>query len=250
MIQIVKKNDEIIKHLQKDRRVNLNALSYLTYKEDADVYIYGGDVTNGVIIGPSKQNFFFLATQNRDFLDMFWESLPAGHKMFSGAPQPTFDIITKGRAPVWQTPCKTFIYDGVSQITDRSLDLIIEPLTVKDAEEVDDYYTYRSEGSVNRLRESIEKMDSSCVRIDGRLAAWCLIHAEDGSMGPLYTKQEFRGRGLGEVVAARLMKIMVAKNMTPYVQIAEDNTESLALIKKLGGMEYSHDCVWFGLNKA
>ena len=247
MVQIVKKNDEIIKHLQEDRRVNLNVLSYLTHKEDADVYIYGDDVSNGVIVGPPGQNFFFLATYNKDFLNEFWESLPAGHKMFSGAPKPAFDILAEGKEPVWQTLCKTLIYDGVSQIAGSPF--ITESLAAKDAQEVDDYYTYRSEGSIDRILESIEKMDSSCIRLDGRLASWCLVHAEDGSLGPLYTKKEFRGRGLGEAVAARLMKLLVAKNMTPYVQIAEDNIASLALVKKLGGMEYSHDCMWFGLNK-
>jgi len=250
MIQVVKQNDSIVKYLQKDRRVNLNVLSYLAYNMDADVYIYNDNAENGVIVGTGQWSFFFAATQNEEFLNAFWEFLPAGHKMFSGASRPVFDIMTATRKPVWQMPCKTFIYDGVTPIPDATSSFILETLTADDAEEIDKYYTYRSEGSVNRLRESIEKRDSTCIRIDGQLASWCLVHAEDGSLGPLYTKEEFRGRGLAEAATAHLMKQLVAKNMTPYAQIAEDNAPSLALMAKFGGMEYSHTCVWFGLEKS
>jgi len=250
MIQIVKKNDDIIKFLQRDRCINHNALSYLTYNEDADVYIYDGDTENGVIIGTGGWSFFFLATHNRNFLEYFWKSLPIGHKMFSSVPATTFDIFAKGRNTVWQTPCEVYFYDGVSQIVQSRTNYTIEPLAITDAEEIDLYYTYRSEGSVNRLRESIRNLPSACIRIDGNLAAWCLLHSEDGSLGPLFTKPMFRGKGLAETVATNLMKQLVAKNMIPYVQIAKDNVPSLALIKQLGCMEYSHECIWFGLDKS
>ena len=256
MIQIVKQNNEIIQYLQRDRCVNLNVLSYLAYNKDADVYIYGDNIENGIITSSASWRFHFLATYNRDFLKAFWEFLPAGHKMFSGVAKPIADIMIEGKEPVWQSPCKVFIYKGGAQIVENTSDYLIEPLTVNDAEEVDKYYTYRSEGSVKRLRESIEKMDSACIRLglDDCLASWCLVHAEDGSLGPLYTKEEFRGKGMGEALAVHLIKKLVTKNMTPYAQIADDNAPSLALIKKLEdkgiGMGFSHDCVWFGLDKS
>jgi len=239
--------DNIIKYLQKDRCINLNALSYLKY--DADVYIYNDDIENGVVIGAQRQNFFFLATCNKGFLDEFWKYLTAGHKMFSGVPKSIADVMLAGREPVWHSPCKVFIHNG-TPIFEPSPDFIIERLTLDDAEEVDEYYTYKSDSSINRIRESIGKADSVCIRIDGTLAAWCLVHMEDGSLGPLYTKAEFRGRGLAEAVATRLMRQLADKDMPIYVQIADDNVASLALIKKIDGLEFSHDCVWFGLDKS
>ena len=247
-MQIVKQNNEIIEFLQRDRRVNLNALSYLAYNPDADVYIYGC-AANGVIIGVEGRSFFFAAKYNRNLFDAFWESLSPGHKIFSGVPISVADMMLEGREPIWQSPCKVFFYNGEIQIADSSLKLEIGNLTAEDAEEVDEYYTYRSESSVRRLRESIEMMDSACIRIDGRLASWCLVHAEDGSLGPLYTKEEFRGKGLAEAVVTHLIKKLAAKNVTAYAQIVEDNAPSLALIKKLGCFDYSHDCLWFGLDK-
>jgi GNAT superfamily N-acetyltransferase len=256
MIQIIKQNDEIIKYLQGDRRVNFNVLSYLTCDKEANVFIYGGNIENGIIAGNASSRLHFIATYNRDFLKAYWKLLPAGHKIFSGVPKPIADIFIEDKEPVWQSLCKVFIYDGITQFAESASDFAIEPLTADDAEEVDKYYTYRSKSSIRRLRESIEKMDSACIRLDldGRPAycpaSWCLVHAEDGSLGPLYTKEEFRGKGMGKALAVHLAKKLISKNMTPYAQIADDNALSLALIKKLGGMDFSHDCLWFGLDKS
>lgn len=249
-MQIVKQNNDIVKYLQKDRHVNHNILSYFAYNTDAHVYIYDRIAENGVIVGNEKQNFFFMTTCNRDFMEAFWESLPPGHKVFSGVPKPAADVMTAMIEPVWGGPCKTFVYDGKTQIADSPCGFAIEPLTPGDAEEVDKYYTYRSESSAKRLRESIQIMDSACIRIDGQLASWCLVHAEDGTLGPLFTKPEHRGKGMGEALVRHLIKIIVAKNIIPIAQIAESNTPSLALIEKLGFMGFSHYCTWFGLDKS
>ena len=249
MMEIIKQNNEVIKHLQAAGSANFNVLAFLAYDSDADVYTYGGDIANGVIVGDADRDFFYLATHNRDFLEEFWQFLPSGHKVFSGVPTSIANILTEGKKIVWQSPCKVFVYDGVTPIADFKTDFEIKPLTPEDAEDVDNHYTYQHEGSIDELRESIQKMDSACIRIDGRLASWCLVHVRDGSLGPLYTKKEFRGRGLAEAVAAHLLKTLVAKNQIPYAQIVDDNAPSLALIKKLGGMDYVYDCLWFGLNK-
>ena len=92
-------------------------------------------------------------------------------------------------------------------------------------------------------------MDSSCVRIEGELAAWCLVHSDDGTLGPLFTKEKFRRQGLAELVSADLINKLVAKDIIPYLHIVEDNDPSLRLITKLEGMRHTHDCLWFGVVK-
>ncbi|MCL2572995.1 MAG: GNAT family N-acetyltransferase [Defluviitaleaceae bacterium] len=246
MVQILKKNENVIKYLEKTKNANLNILAFLVFDSDADVYICNDDITNGVIVGSQSRNFFYVDTHNKDFFDEFLKMIPSGHKLFSGVAQDVADSILVDKETVWQTPCKVFVHNGLMQLSPNS-DFAIEKLTEADAKEVDEYYTYRSEGSVERLRKDIRLMDSACIRVDSTLAAWCLVHAEDCSMGPLYTKEEFRGRGLGLATACDVAKKMIAKGMKPHAQIASDNIASLALINKLEGMEYSHDCVWFGL---
>jgi len=244
---IIKQNNDIVKYLQRDN-INLNAFSYLNYDKNADVYLYDNDINNGVIVGNEEQDFFFLVTDRISFLEEFWGSLSEGHKCFSAVEKSIASIFTKDKKIEWQSPCQVYALSGEFEYIEN-LDYKDESLNVDDAVEVDEYYTYRDEDSVNRIRESIEIYDSSCIKIDGELAAWCLVHAEDGSMGPLFVKEEFRGLGLAKTVSERLINKLIAKNIIPYVQIVESNNPSLSLIKKISGMVYSHDCMWFGINK-
>jgi len=244
---IIKQNDDVIKYLQKDN-INLNALNYLSYAKNADVYIYNNDINNGVIIGNKEQDFFYLATNNVDFLKEFWDNLSAGHKCFTGVEKSIADVFVKDKKIVWQSPCQVYALLGEFECIEN-LNYKSESLITDDAVEVDKYYTFRDDDSVNSIRESIELCDSSCIRISGELAAWCLVHAEDGSMGPLFVKESYRGLGLAKIVSERLIGKLITKNITPYLHINETNNPSLSLIKKISGMAYSHDCVWFGIDK-
>jgi len=248
MIQTVKSTKAVIEYLERDIYVNLNCLYFLRNFGDADVYLYNGDVENGLILGTEEQNFFYLSTYDPGFLDEFWESLRPGHKCFSGVPKPITDIFLKGKQIVWDNPCKGYALKGAyKKIEDARY--AIDCLTAADAEEVNEYYTFKSEDSLEHIMESITLRDSSCVRINGRLAAWCAVHPEDNSMGPLYTKEEYRGLGLAALVTTRLMGKLIAKGFIPYIQIVEGNTVSEHVAGKISGMEYTHGCIWFGIDK-
>ena len=248
MISIGKQTQAVKEYLERDYYSNLNALCYLKNFGDADVYLYNDDIENGLIVGDEEQDFFYLCTYDPGFLGEFWGMLPPGHKCFSGVPKPIADVFFKDKRIVWDNPCKGYALKGeyVPVVNARYVE---DTLTAADAEEVNEYYTFKSEDSLEHIRESITQRDSSCVRIGGRLAAWCAVHPEDSSMGPLFTKEEFRGLGLAALVTSRLMWKLIAKNCLPYMQILEDNNVSIHVADKISGMAYTHDCIWFGVNK-
>jgi len=232
--------------LLQDRFVNLNAINALENMENAQVLTHGG-IENGVIITNYDGDYIFLATENEDFLRDFWDNLPPGEYFFSGVPSHIAEKILRDKKPDWTSPCKSFALLGIHVPVESSHPT--ESLTPADAAEVDSFYPYRREGSEAALRRCIEALDSACIRINGELAAWCLTHKEDGSMGPLYVKEQYRRMGLGKIVASRLAAKIIAKGGLPYVQIVLGNGESEGLAKGLGGFEYTHDCTWFGLTK-
>jgi hypothetical protein len=174
---------------------------------------------------------------------------PPGHKCFSGVPEPIAQIIQKDKELLWQNPCKVYVLKGEFKQVENTR-YVVENLTVPDAEEVDKYYTYRSDDSIYSIRRNIATLDSMCIRIDNQLASWCTVHSEDGSMGPLYTKEQYRNLGLASVVASGLMEKLVRKNIVPFAQIIENNRKSLQLAEEIKGMEYTHECVWFGIEKS
>ena len=247
MIKITKEKDAAIAYLERDKKINLNILGYLRNFKDADVYIYNDQIENGVIIGDEGLDFFFLSTSDTDFLAEFWDSLPTGHKCFSGVERSVAEVFQKGKEVVWANPCKVYVHSGEFQRASDSR-YVVESLTAADAEEVDKYYTFRSDDSIHGIRESIVRYDSSCIRVDGRLASWCLTH-DDTSMGPLYTKEQYRESGMAWVVTSFLMDKLIAKGIIPFVQILDNNSKSLDMAGKIKGMEYTHDCLWFGVEK-
>ena len=248
MITKTRAEDQVVKFLEVGKHTNLNMLNYLRYDRNADVYLYGSGIKNGVIIGNAEQDFFFASTECPSFIDEFWALLPSGHKVFSGVPMPAVRIFEQRHSFVWGSRCNVYVFTGEFEAVENPK-YKSEALTLEDAEEVNRHYTYKSETSIDYMRESILTNESSCIRVNGELASWCMVHPEDGSMGPLYTKEQFRGLGLAKIITSRLIKKLLAKEIIPYVQIVSDNAASLNLIKDFEAMKYSHDCSWFGIDK-
>jgi len=109
----------------------------------------------------------------------------------------------------------TYVLTGEPEHIETS-EYNVGSLTLEDAEEIDEYYNFRSDYSLQSFRENITLRDSTCVRIDGELAAWCCVHAEDNSMGPLFTKEAYRGRGLALIVSLRLMEKLTLANSKQF----------------------------------
>jgi len=247
MIKITKEKDAAKAYLERDKYINLNILGYLRNFKDADIYLYNGDIESGIIVGDEERDFFYLSTRDPDFLAEFWGTLPPGHKCFSGVNKSVAEIFQEGKEVVWQNPCKVYAHKGeFERVFDSRYEA--ESVVLADAEEIDKYYTFRSEDSIYGIRESIVRYDSSCIRVDGEIASWCLTH-DDTSMGPLYTKEQYRESHMAWVVTSFLMDKLIAKGIIPFVQILDNNNISLDMAGKIKGMEYTHDCAWFGVEK-
>lgn len=258
MIKICKQNPAVLDALKAGGTVYLNAINYLEHAPDADVITFDGDVSRGVIVrydddeDSHDDEGFYLATHDEEFLTAFWNWLEPGEKFFSGAPKQAAEFLMTLSEPKWKSPCTThvFDFDADKSILEEACKSEYEDdfLRINDLEIVDAHYTYRDEHSHESIRKSILDRDSSCIRIDGELAAWCLVHVEDGTLGPLYTMEAHRGKSLGMVVSARLLKKLTQKGKVPHVHVVHGNEASLQMMKKLP-YKYSHDCIWFGLNK-
>ncbi len=69
--------------------------------------------------------------------------------------------------------------------------------------------------------------------VEGKLAGFIGLH-DEGSMGMLYVEETFRGRGLGAALESYLINRLRERDWTPFCQIYQDNSVSLALQEKLG----------------
>ena len=247
MVTVYSDKKAAAKRLERELYENLNARNYLLNVPDAKAYVMGGDLSRGVIVS-HEEGRNFLATRDAEFMDAWWGLQQEGHCFFTGVPCDIAALFLEGRKAEWDSPCKVYALTGEFAYEANSPH-VCESLLPSDAEEVDEFYTYRHEGSLERLRHDIANQASSCVRIEGELAAWCMVHGDDETLGPLYTKEKFRRQGLGELVSADIIRKQLAKNAIPYVHIVQKNEASLGLVTKFRGMSFTHDCLWFGVVK-
>jgi len=232
---------------------------YLENEPNAEILALNGDIERGVIVkekmddGEEDHEWMgiMMATDDVEFIRAFWRSLPNGHKYFLPLRMDAFENLLKitGAKVKWQTHCKVFVYSLEDDfVFDDDTKYPYDILTAADVNTVEEFYEYQHDELHLEILESIEKRNTSCIRIDGDLAAWCLV-GEDGSLGPLHTKEKYRRKGLGKLVASRLIQKQLAQGKIPYVHINDDNISSLSLIKKFPQMKYSHNAIWFGAIK-
>jgi len=249
-------NPQLIKYLQKNEDLNRNTLNYLTHDPNAEVYFLDENFDKGAIIGNKEKNFFSFATRDINFIEAFWDTLPPGEKVFSAVPKDIALSFIAGKETTFTSHVKVFVlkdvvkFEKFAKTVEDSSQYDDDVLHEEDATEVDMHYTLLDdEHSLPYIRGCILLKDSSCIRVNGELVAWCLVHSDDNALGPLYVKEAFRRSDFAKLVSVRVMKKVLAKGITPYWHVVETNNASISLTNKIDGMEFTHDATWFGLNK-
>eukprot|EP01113_Clastostelium_recurvatum_P003597 TRINITY_DN11574_c0_g2_i1.p1 TRINITY_DN11574_c0_g2~~TRINITY_DN11574_c0_g2_i1.p1 ORF type:complete len:350 (+),score=60.25 TRINITY_DN11574_c0_g2_i1:97-1146(+) len=118
----------------------------------------------------------------------------------------------------------------------------VSTLTVEDAPLVNDTWHYRSPFSLAYIQWLIENFPSACVRVDGQLVSWAIMHS-DLSIGIMFTLESHRKRGYGSSVAAFLSVQLLERGLTPYCHVATGNKSSAKVFTQLGFTE-GEQVVW------
>ncbi|CAM9145246.1 unnamed protein product [Phaeothamnion confervicola] len=80
------------------------------------------------------------------------------------------------------------------------------PLTADDAPIVNDHWRFKKSGSLEMTEAMIARGPTVGARVDGQLASWCLVYHDLNALGMLFTRKEWRGRGLAKAVVIRLLR--------------------------------------------
>lgn len=240
-------NDSIINFLKSDYIINLNILGVIENVPKAEIYVDNVDNPTGVLV---KENDYmhFLYSNNDNFLNEFFEEyLKTGFYGFSGVEWSIAEKLKKriseNSVISWESPVTVYYMPKENLNPDLKRNPVCS-IDIKDAEEVDKFYTYKSDRSLETIKNDILKRPSSAVYADGEIACWVLIH-DDNSMGIMFTKEEHRRKGYAIDVTIDLASKIIEKGNIPYIQIVEGNNMSPGLAKKCGFVEYGR-ASWFG----
>ncbi|KAN0027087.1 hypothetical protein ACTFIU_009769 [Dictyostelium citrinum] len=138
----------------------------------------------------------------------------------------------------------------------------IIPLSKSDAYYIINIYQYKTQFSINELLWAIDnglafgykiknsnnnyndnQIDNNKVvdendEKNNDLVCWNYIKS-DGKSANLFTKPEYRGKGMALKVKAKLTLSSIEKNILPQCSTLYENTNSISLVKKLG-FKYSY----------
>lgn len=244
MIIKTKKFESVILFLKKNLIVNLNLIGLLQNEPNADVYVDNEDSPTGVVA--RKGYFSYIFTENDRFLSEVLNTLYKDDSYgFSGVYRPLADKIKSRFQIEWENRCSLYYYPS-SKIDISLIKNSVQSVQSSDAEIINYYYTYKDEISLDRIKADLEKRQSSAVYVNGNIACWVLTH-NDGSMGIMYTKKQYRKKGYAVDVTIDLTNKILKSGKVPFLQIAEENIMSPGLAKKCG---FIHDGVfsdWFGI---
>lgn len=237
-------NPKIIEFLNRNEIVNLNIKGLIYNNPDAEIYVDNEDAIEGVLV--KKGYFHSLFTEREDVLNHFLDEISQGQDYlgFSGIHRQLTEKILKRFELEWRNPCDVY-YLPIERFNPNIKKNVTQAVQPEDAEIIDSFYTFRSENSINQIREDIACRFSSAIYVDGTLASWVLTH-DDNSMGIMCTREEYRNRGYAVDVTVDLAGKIIKSGHIPFVQILESNTQSPGLATKCGFVK-ADKCDWFGV---
>ncbi|EOC99413.1 GNAT family N-acetyltransferase [Caldisalinibacter kiritimatiensis] len=234
----------IEKLINYDKIATLNVLGRITHKNKTNIYVDNIENPKGIILQSDYWNTIY-SPYDEVAENMIKEMKYDENKGFSGVLKKYYDIIKKYKDIEWEEPCYLYYMDK-DALDYTKVKHKVEALRLEHAEIVNEFYTYKSEHSLEYIKGCIKKRPSSAVfDKDGNPISWAVIR-EDGSMGIMYTREEYRGKGLAASVSIDLAKKVIDNNWTPYVHIVTSNTPSIALAESIGFKRYG-EVMWFGI---
>lgn len=237
-------NQRFYEYLNRNEIINLNIKGIIHNNPGVEIFVDDENDINGVLVRNGE--FYFLYTELDDILDHFLDELARDREYidFSGIHRPITEKILKRFRLAWRNPCDIYYLPPERYDPDLKKHPT-QPLRLVDAEIVDKFYTFRSEDSLEQIREDIIRRHSSAVYVDGEPVSWVLTH-EDNSMGIMYTREEYRRHGYAVDVTIDLAGKIIKSGQIPFVQILESNNQSPGLAMKCGFIK-AGKCDWFGV---
>ena len=241
-----KVNDvKIIENLiNYDKIATLNAVNMMENEKQWDLYVDDAKYPKGFILKCGYWNIPYSPYDDVAY-KMLKEIDFRESSGFSGVLLKYYEIVKSLKEIDWTEKCYTYYLDS----KDLDLNKIkhnVRSLRIEDAQMVNQYYTYKSEDSLDYIKSCISNRPSSAVfDSDNNPISWAVLR-EDGTMGIMYTLKEYRKMGLAVSVSIDLAKKVIDGGKIPFVHIVTENEPSIKLAESIGFKKYG-EIMWFGV---
>ena len=213
-----------LEYLNSDYLLNVSIIDPI--KRDTAEVLYAAK--DCVMIRDKNSDVIMLQTENTELADRLLDTVPNSVTHIVAHNISLAELVESKLGYRRRVPCYQAVYRRQPFASDSG-GLEIRHMQESDAEEASGMYF----DSVDRAKAHIRRGLVYGGYHSGKVAAMIGRH-EEGSMGMLVVKEEYRRRGYGEIMEKFLINSLLEKGLTPYCQIIEGNTASLGLQHKLG----------------
>lgn len=226
--------------MDKIELTNYKMLNILGILRNTNQKVMVDDLENPKSFWMQDHYFNFLYSDDEQFIEEFSQAVGEAYFGFSGTTDEVFDYFNEHEMIQWKSTCGQYHYDG------EPFDIApLDFLTLEDAEYVDKHYEYNNDHSLEKIKDAILNRPTSCLRKDGVLISFVLLH-DDDSIGYMYTLPEHRGKGYAYMLTKDILNKTMASGRLPYIQIVKGNTKSEQLAEKAGFKKHG-EVHWFGV---
>lgn len=121
--------------------------------------------------------------------------------------------------------------------------ITLKPLSVKNAEIVNDEWPNKHVGSEFFVKRLIEwNPNIGAFDENNELMGWCL-RLQAGPLGALQVRKKFMRRGVGSLVTSAMCKILANDDMDTFALVGDHNFASQNMFVKLG-FKHVDDAYW------
>jgi RimJ/RimL family protein N-acetyltransferase len=235
---LVENKEKMYEHFSCYETLNIKGVINNT---DYSVYVDDLDRPTGLWV---KDRYFnFLYAKEQLFVKHFNEFIEEDEFGFAGTNKVCFDYFKDHELIHWKNTCNQYHYAGEKFTGVVALD----SLTLEDAEYVNEHYEYNNDNSLDKIKEAIINRPTSCIRVDGVLVSFVLLHNDD-SIGYMFTLPEHRGQGYAYQLTKDIVNKTLDSGRLPYIQIVHGNHKSEQLALKAGFIKHG-EVEWFGVVK-
>lgn len=182
---------------------------------------------------------------------LFHKEIFGDQLLLAGLPKEHFKLFEKHPSFEidWNEPCLLYVYEKepieIAQEGESGYrGLTLDHLREADLDTVFEYYAYKDDG-IDYIREIIKTQPTFCLRDGDTPVSW-LVRREDGSMGIMYTMENYRQLGIGIFLSQHMINKILDMGQTPYLHIHHGNIPSIRLAESLG-FRLVGDIHWFGV---
>ena len=121
--------------------------------------------------------------------------------------------------------------------------ITLKPLSVGDAEIVNDEWPNKHVGSLFFVKRLIEwNPNIGAYNENNELMGWCL-RLQAGPLGALQVRDNYKRRGIGSLVTLAMCKILANSDFDTFALVGENNFASQNMFKRLG-FKHTDDVFW------